>query len=78
MYFIHVFTTYWCLARGTNEPIDPFASDLPDIDVEEDLKTIREKNKAIDDDMDVIGMGVAKLKEIALDMGQVFNILTKI
>ena len=43
-------------------------SALPDIYVEEDLKRIAAKNKEIDDDLDVIGEGVTKLKEIALDI----------
>ena len=51
---------------------DPFThTDLPDIDVEEDLKNIRNKNKEIDQDLDDLGAGVARLKEIALDMGNV-------
>ncbi|KAL2911437.1 hypothetical protein HK105_209088 [Polyrhizophydium stewartii] len=59
---------------------DPFMhSELPDIDVEEDLKAIKNRNKDIleadenvnqDQDLDAIGTGVARLKEIALDMGQ--------
>ncbi|KAJ8331471.1 hypothetical protein QVD99_001739 [Batrachochytrium dendrobatidis] len=50
---------------------DPFThSDLPDIDVEEDLKAIKNRNKDINQDLENIGVGVAKLKEIALDMGQ--------
>ena len=44
---------------------------LPDIFIEEDLKRINANNKAIDDDIYVIGEGVSKLKEIALDMNQV-------
>lgn len=49
---------------------DPFThSDLPDIDVEEDFKAIKNRNKEIDQDMDDLGAGVSKLKELALDMG---------
>ena len=46
---------------------------LPDIYIEEDLKRINANNKAIEDDIYVIGEGVSKLKEIALDMNQVFK-----
>ncbi|KAJ3109255.1 hypothetical protein HDU97_007749 [Phlyctochytrium planicorne] len=50
---------------------NPFTTtELPDIDVEEDFKNINEKNKAIDDDLEEIGAGVQKLKEIANAMGQ--------
>lgn len=53
-------------------PPDPFTnSELPDIDVEEDMKRIGERNKMIDQDLDEIGAGVAKLKEIAHDLGNV-------
>ncbi|KAI8913441.1 hypothetical protein EDD86DRAFT_268925 [Gorgonomyces haynaldii] len=49
---------------------DPFIhTDLPDIDVEEDLKAIRNKNAEIDQDLDELGNGVARLREIAVDMG---------
>ncbi|KAJ3283571.1 hypothetical protein HDU79_008954 [Rhizoclosmatium sp. JEL0117] len=49
---------------------DPFNNtNLPDIDVEEDFKKMNEKNKAIDEDLEVIGAGVQKLKELALNMG---------
>ncbi|KAI8818903.1 uncharacterized protein EV422DRAFT_535864 [Fimicolochytrium jonesii] len=51
-------------------PPDPFTNtDLPDIDVEEDFKRIGERNKLIDNDLDQIGAGVAKLKELANEMG---------
>ncbi|KAI9330383.1 hypothetical protein DFJ73DRAFT_858936 [Zopfochytrium polystomum] len=49
---------------------DPFESGLPDIDVEEDFKAINERNRAIDEDLEVIGAGVARLKELANNMGQ--------
>ncbi|KAH6595083.1 hypothetical protein BASA50_006070 [Batrachochytrium salamandrivorans] len=56
---------------GGNEQHDPFTnSELPDIDVEEDIKAIRHRDKDIDKDVENIGLGVARLKEIALDMGQ--------
>ncbi|KAJ3331278.1 hypothetical protein HDU76_003613 [Blyttiomyces sp. JEL0837] len=49
---------------------DPFMnSALPDIDVEEDFKNINERNQQIDEDLDQIGAGVAKLKELATNMG---------
>ncbi|TPX63277.1 hypothetical protein SpCBS45565_g06733 [Spizellomyces sp. 'palustris'] len=49
---------------------DPFTTtELPDIDVEEDLKRIGERNKMIDQDLDDIGAGVARLKDIANDLG---------
>ncbi|ORY50794.1 hypothetical protein BCR33DRAFT_734003 [Rhizoclosmatium globosum] len=38
-------------------------TNLPDIDVEEDFKKMNEKNKAIDEDLEVIGAGVQKLKD---------------
>ncbi|KAI8590743.1 hypothetical protein BDZ88DRAFT_446240 [Geranomyces variabilis] len=51
-------------------PPDPFThSELPDIDVEEDFKRIGERNKLIDNDLDQIGAGVARLKDLANDMG---------
>ncbi|RKO94094.1 hypothetical protein BDK51DRAFT_18899, partial [Blyttiomyces helicus] len=49
---------------------DPFTSELPDIEVEEDLKAIQERDKAINQDLEDIGVGVAKLKEMAQNMGQ--------
>ncbi|KAJ3220261.1 hypothetical protein HDU67_003276 [Dinochytrium kinnereticum] len=50
---------------------NPFTTtELPDIDVEEDFKNINERNKAIDEDLEEIGAGVQKLKEIANAMGQ--------
>eukprot|EP00842_Homolaphlyctis_polyrhiza_P001101 jgi/Hompol1/1992/HPOL_002113-RA len=56
---------------GPIEGNDPFThSDLPDIDVEEDMKAIRARNKDIDKDIENLGVGVLRLKEIALDMGQ--------
>ncbi|KAJ3021661.1 UNVERIFIED_CONTAM: hypothetical protein HDU68_009524 [Siphonaria sp. JEL0065] len=49
---------------------DPFNNtELPDIDVEENFKRMNEKNKAIDEDLEVIGQGVQKLKELAQNMG---------
>ncbi|KAJ3064334.1 hypothetical protein HDU98_012234 [Podochytrium sp. JEL0797] len=49
---------------------DPFNNtELPDIDVEEDFKRINEKNQAIDQDLEEIGQGVQKLKELAQNMG---------
>ncbi|KAI9100378.1 hypothetical protein DFS34DRAFT_578611 [Phlyctochytrium arcticum] len=56
-------------ASEEEPPPDPFASELPDIDVEDDLKRIGERNKQIDQDLDDIGAGVARLKDIANDMG---------
>ncbi|KAI8802928.1 hypothetical protein BJ742DRAFT_910132 [Cladochytrium replicatum] len=56
---------------GGGGDVDPYMkSELPDIDVEEDLKNIGEKNKLIDDELHQIGIGVSKLKELANDMGQ--------
>ncbi|KAJ3391206.1 hypothetical protein HDU92_009161 [Lobulomyces angularis] len=49
---------------------DPFVSKLPEIDVEEDFKLMNEKNKLIDKDLEDIGFGVQKLKEIAQGMNQ--------
>ncbi|KAJ1562025.1 hypothetical protein HK096_002395 [Nowakowskiella sp. JEL0078] len=43
-------------------------SELPDIDVEEDLKKIDERNKLMDDELKDIGLGVGRLKEIANEM----------
>ncbi|KAJ3379180.1 hypothetical protein HDU84_006979 [Entophlyctis sp. JEL0112] len=54
---------------GGNYEKDPFSSELPDIDVEDDFKHMNEKNKAIDADLEVIGQGVQKLKELAQNMG---------
>ncbi|KAI8899126.1 hypothetical protein BC833DRAFT_586885 [Globomyces pollinis-pini] len=51
-------------------PDDAYGSDLPDIDAEEDLKAIRNKDKEIDNDVQELGVGVARLKDIAIDMGQ--------
>ncbi|KAI8921909.1 hypothetical protein DFJ77DRAFT_3346 [Powellomyces hirtus] len=52
------------------EQPDPFThSELADIDVEEDFKRIGERNKLIDNDLDQIGAGVARLKDLANDMG---------
>ncbi|KAJ3189333.1 hypothetical protein HDU85_002962 [Gaertneriomyces sp. JEL0708] len=57
-------------ATTEEPPPDPFLnSELPDIDVEEDLKRIGERNKLIDQDLDEIGAGVARLKDIANDLG---------
>ncbi|TPX33172.1 hypothetical protein SmJEL517_g03810 [Synchytrium microbalum] len=50
---------------------DPFMeSDLAPIDpdVDEDFKKIKGKNQDIDNDLDVIGKGVSKLKDIANEM----------
>ncbi|KAJ3261787.1 hypothetical protein HK103_004738 [Boothiomyces macroporosus] len=44
--------------------------DLPDIDAEEDMKAIKNRNKEIDEEVHQLGQGVAKLKDIAIDMGQ--------
>ncbi|TPX49446.1 hypothetical protein SeMB42_g01576 [Synchytrium endobioticum] len=52
---------------------DPFMnSDLAPIDpdVDEDLKKMKERNHDIDNDLDVIGKGVTKLKDIANEMNQ--------
>ncbi|KAI8855202.1 hypothetical protein BC829DRAFT_378340 [Chytridium lagenaria] len=58
-------------AGPQSDPNNPFTTtELPDIDVEEDFKNINERNKAIDEDLEEIGAGVAKLKEIANAMGQ--------
>ncbi|KAJ3122711.1 hypothetical protein HK100_011867, partial [Physocladia obscura] len=48
---------------------DPFTSELPDIDIEDDFKQMNENNKAIDEDLEAIGKGVHKLKELAQNMG---------
>ncbi|KAJ3300960.1 hypothetical protein HDV03_001570 [Kappamyces sp. JEL0829] len=55
--------------RG-DAPIDPFSSELPDIDAEEDLKNLRETDKMIDKDIEGLGTGVQRLRDIAIDMGQ--------
>jgi hypothetical protein len=68
---------------GGDAPIDPFASELPDIDVEEDLKNIRARDQDIDKEVEQLGTGIAKLRDIAIDMGQViisinnFSLLTE-
>ncbi|KAJ3222404.1 hypothetical protein HDU78_011762, partial [Chytriomyces hyalinus] len=55
---------------GNYEKRDPFnETELPDIDVEEDFKNMNEKNKMIDQDLEEIGQGVQKLKELAQNMG---------
>ncbi|KAI9208055.1 uncharacterized protein BJ171DRAFT_490106 [Polychytrium aggregatum] len=57
-------------AKKGGEP-DPYLdSELNDIDVDEDMQKIKEKNKAIDTDLEGISVGVGKLKQIALDMDQ--------
>jgi hypothetical protein len=56
-------------------PPDAFSSELPDIDVEQDLKNIREKDKEIDKDIEGLGVGVGRLRDIAIDMGQVVILL---
>ncbi|KAJ3111330.1 hypothetical protein HDU96_005787 [Phlyctochytrium bullatum] len=62
-------------AGQATDPANPFTTtELPDIDVEEDFKNINERNKAIDEDLEEIGAGVAKLKDIANAMGQVIII----
>ncbi|KAJ3408758.1 hypothetical protein HDV05_004767 [Chytridiales sp. JEL 0842] len=54
-----------------NTQEDPFmSSQIPDIDVEDDFKNINAKNEQIDEDLEVIGQGVQKLKELANDMGR--------
>ncbi|KAJ3197040.1 hypothetical protein HK101_006503 [Irineochytrium annulatum] len=63
--------TYGTGDAKPQNPDDPYTqTDLPDIDVEEDFKAINEKNKAIDEDLEHIGAGVKKLKEMANAMGQ--------
>lgn len=52
-------------------PVDPFASELPDIDAENDMKEMKERDKQIDQDVNQIGEGVKRLRDIAIDMGQV-------
>ncbi|KAJ3340020.1 hypothetical protein HDU93_007569 [Gonapodya sp. JEL0774] len=50
---------------------DPFLdSDLPDIDVGEDLKMIQANNALIDKELDQMQMGITVLKNIAEGMGQ--------
>ncbi|KAJ3122229.1 WD repeat-containing protein 34 [Nowakowskiella sp. JEL0407] len=50
---------------------DPFTkSELPDIDVQEDLKKIEERNKNIDNELEQISIGVGKLKDLANTMGE--------
>ncbi|KAJ1567749.1 hypothetical protein HK405_004900 [Cladochytrium tenue] len=50
---------------------DPFLdTGLPDLDVEEDFKALNEQNRAVDEDIEVIGAGVAKLKQMAHAMGE--------
>ena len=52
-------------------PPDAFSSELPDIDAEQDLKNIKDRDKEIDKDVEGLGAGVGKLRDIAIDMGQV-------
>ncbi|KAJ3043709.1 hypothetical protein HDV00_004482 [Rhizophlyctis rosea] len=56
---------------GGEEASDPFThSELPDIDVEDDLRKIADRNAEIDKDLDAIGIGVTHLKNIATEMGE--------
>lgn len=56
--------------NGVDGPIDPFSSELPDIDAEEDLKNLKSRDKEIDKDVEGLGTGVQRLRDIAIDMGQ--------
>lgn len=56
-------------AVNKDEP-DPFQSNLPEIDVEEDFKQMNERNQIIDKELEDISVGVSKLKEIANDMNK--------
>lgn len=44
------------------------SSEIPDIDVEEDLKLIKSRNKQIDNELEDISQGVKRLKDLASDM----------
>ncbi|KAJ3049467.1 hypothetical protein HK097_009546 [Rhizophlyctis rosea] len=57
--------------KGADEAPDPFTNtELPDIDVEDDLRKIADRNAEIDKDLDAIGIGVTHLKNIANEMGE--------
>ncbi len=60
----------WCQFNADG-PIDAFTSELPDIDAEEDMKNMKEKDKLIDQDVEQLGQGVQRLRDIAIDMGSV-------
>ncbi|KAJ3277059.1 hypothetical protein HDV01_000111 [Terramyces sp. JEL0728] len=61
---------YANMGKGGQEQDIFTHSDLPDIDAEEDMKAIKNRNKEIDEEVNQLGQGVAKLRDIAIDMGQ--------
>ena len=68
------------MGKSQDNPPDYFSSELPDIDAEEDLKAIKNRDQEIvimikqDNDVKDLGVGVQKLRDIAIDMGQVIII----
>lgn len=57
--------------KGGEEAPDPFTNtELRDIDVDDDLRQIADRNAEIDKDLDAIGIGVTHLKNIAHEMGE--------
>lgn len=60
-------------SKKNAEP-DPFATELRDIDVEEDFKEMNQRNEIIDQDLKDIGTGVTRLKEIAQDMNRELDV----
>ncbi|KAJ3326013.1 hypothetical protein HDV06_002398 [Boothiomyces sp. JEL0866] len=61
---------YANMGKGGQEQDIFTHTDLPDIDAEEDMKAIKNRNKEIDEEVNQLGQGVAKLRDIAIDMGQ--------
>ncbi|RKP18918.1 hypothetical protein ROZALSC1DRAFT_29425 [Rozella allomycis CSF55] len=55
-------------SKATGDKTGNSDSPLPDIDVDEDLKMLQDRNNLIDQDLDEIGTGVGRVKDLALEM----------
>jgi t-SNARE complex subunit (syntaxin) len=58
------------ILEGAKVETDPFKSDLPDIDLEQDFQEMNLNNKVIENDLSDIGKGVRQLRGLANDMGK--------
>ncbi len=57
-------------AGGSTASPGGASPELPDIEVQEDLALIRQRNMDIDKELDEIAAGVAVVKQIAIQMGE--------